>query len=210
MYLTPFEKRQKRIRKWRLLGQLLLGFVVLTLLDPILARLLFNPDRDYLNSKDLYTTARVVGALWIWIAITFALFFHDRVWDRAGSVFLAPVLAGLFAELLKRIMPRERPVDGDGLQQGWYHWREFMSGFAESTNLGMPSSHTAVAFAGCLVLAAWMPRARSVLLVLAIGCGISRMLTGAHFATDVYIGALIGWACARFFEPPPPAPIRFG
>ncbi|NQX96213.1 MAG: phosphatase PAP2 family protein, partial [Erythrobacter sp.] len=69
--------------------------------------------------------------------------------------------------------------------------------FQGGANLAFPSSHAAVAFGGCLMMAYFMPRARIFLILLAIGCGISRMLVGAHFATDVYVAGLIGWWCSR-------------
>jgi len=201
-YLSPLERRHRNRQRSRALALFALVLAMLTLLDPLIARAVWIPDREGLDSKDFYATARTMGALWIWIAITLALYLHDRVWDRAGSVFLATVIAGLVAEGLKRVIPRDRPIDGGAIAEGWHHWRAPFSGFVNDSNLGMPSSHAAVAFAGCLVLASFMPRARHLLWGLAIACGLSRMVTGAHYASDILVGGAIGWWWARFFEPP--------
>jgi len=209
-YLSPAEKRDRRRRRLRALGLFVGALIVLTALDPFIARGVWVPDREGLDSKDFYATARTIGALWIWGAITLAIYLHDRVWDRAGSVFLATVIAGLVAEGLKRTIPRDRPFDGETIVHGWHHWRPLFSGFSNDSNLGMPSSHAAVAFAGCLVMAAFMPRARWLFWGLAILCAVSRLVTGAHFASDVLVGGAIGWWWARFFEPIVPDRARLG
>ncbi|MEM9372904.1 MAG: phosphatase PAP2 family protein [Planctomycetota bacterium] len=203
-YFSPFERRDRGRRRRRALAVFIVALIVLTMLDPAIARAVWIPDREGLDSKDFYATVRSLGALWIWIAITLVIYLHDRVWDRAGSVFLATVIAGLVAEGVKRVIPRGRPVDGHGIAESWHRWRPLFSGFADDSNLGLPSSHAAVAFAGCLVLAAFLPRARWLLWGLAILCGFSRMASGAHFASDILVGGAIGWWWARFFEPPKP------
>lgn len=203
VYRSPLERRDRRRRRWRLLAVLAVGFVVLTLLDVPLAHMLYIADRHSIESADVYRLVRVVGSFWTWVLVAVVLQLHDRVNTRSGSALLAPLCAGLTAELLKIIVVRERPVDEGILRDGWYVFRTPFSGFVNGYNLGFPSSHTAVAFAGCLVLAAWMPRARWVFVLLAAGCGLSRMLPGSHFATDVYVGALIGWWWARVYEPLP-------
>lgn len=198
----PAERRAHRRAAWRTAALLALVFVVLTLLDPWLARAVFFEDRRPLQNSDLDRMLRVVGSEWLWLVLMWIARLHDRVWDRAGSLLLGPIIAGLSAEALKLAVARERPtVDFITIRTDGYAFRGPMSGFADATNLGFPSSHAAVAFAGCLILAAWMPRARWVFFALAVGCGVGRMLIGAHYATDIFVGALIGWGCARFFEP---------
>jgi membrane-associated phospholipid phosphatase len=202
-YYSPDERRAHRRAWWRGLGWIVLGFAGLTLLDPLLMRLVFIEDRAVLQNTDLYRLVRITGTLWTWLILMWILRLHDRVWDRAGSLFFAPIIAGLCCEGLKLIVARERPVleSEHALRGGWYAFRGLGSGFADASNLGFPSSHAAVAFAGCMVLAAWMPRARWVLFGLAGACAGVRVAIGAHYPTDVYAGALIGWGWARFFEP---------
>ncbi len=201
-YESPRERRAHR-RAWLRRAALLAGvFVLLTLLDPFLARLLFVRDREPFQNADLYRLVRITGSLWTWLLVMWIVRRHDRVWDRAGSLFFAPILAGLCSEGLKLVVARERPVvDTETLRSGWYAFRPLFSGFSDASNLGFPSSHVAVAFAGCMCLAAWMPRAKWIFIALATGCAVARMMIGAHYATDAFAGALIGWGWARFFEP---------
>lgn len=201
-YYSPAERRAHRRAWWRNAGLILIGFVALTALDVPLAHALFVEDREPMQNSDLYRLVRVTGTLWLWLLLMWIVRRHDRVWDRAGSLFFAPIIAGLSSEGLKLVIARERPVlDTETLRSGWYVFRPLFSGFSDASNLGFPSSHAAVAFAGCMCLAAWMPRAKWIFIGLAVSCAVARMLIGAHYATDVYLGALIGWGWARFFEP---------
>ena len=196
-YLSPRERRKVRVRRVRLALILIGVFIALTLLDKPLAHIfMLDPDRQ-VGRYDWYKFLRVMGYLGTWIAIGAIFIIQDRDRHRGSAIIMAPLFAGLLSEGMKLSIARERPVSGTTLQDGWYHFREPFSGFLNPVNLGFPSSHTAVAFAGCLILAAFVPRARDLLVIFAIGCGATRLLTGAHFASDVFVGALIGIFFAR-------------
>ncbi|MEZ6318856.1 MAG: phosphatase PAP2 family protein [Phycisphaerales bacterium] len=82
-----------------------------------------------------------------------------------------------------------------------YVWKDgplgpFLAGFWDSSNLGLPSSHTAVAFGGAVVLGILDPKLRVPALVVATACGLTRVLAGAHFPSDVVLGALLGAVAA--------------
>lgn len=199
-YLSPYEKRKVRARRVRTALILIGVFIALTLLDKPLAHLfLFDASRD-IGRFDWYKFLRVMGYLGTWIAIGSIFILHDLNRHRGAAIIMAPLFAGLLSEGIKLSVARERPVDGTTLQDGWYHFREPFSGFINAENLGFPSSHTAVAFAGCLILASFVPRAKGLLLIFAIGCGVTRLLTGAHFASDVFVGALIGGMFAKIMR----------
>jgi len=198
-YRSPIEKKRRRIARLRTTAIILAGFIILTLLDFPLLHLFYMGDDRSIENHDWYRMLRVVGYLGTWAVVGFLFILHDRNRHRGAAVFLSALTAGALAELLKLIIGRERPVDGNQLQEGWYHFRPFLSGFTDGSNLGLPSSHAATAFGGCLMLAALLPNTRRFLILLALGCGITRMLTGAHFATDVYLGAIVGWLVSEFF-----------
>jgi membrane-associated phospholipid phosphatase len=188
------------MRRVRLSLTLIAVFIVLTLLDKPLAHLLMlDPERELYRS-DLYNFFRGMGYLGTWVAIGVIFILHDRNRHRGAAIIMAPLFAGLLSEGIKLSVARERPVDGTTLQEGWYHFREPFSGFLNPVNLGFPSSHTAVAFAGCLMLAYLVPTARGVLLFFAIGCGITRLLVGAHFSSDVFVGAVLGVIFAKIMS----------
>jgi len=60
----------------------------------------------------------------------------------------------------------------------------------------MASSHTAVAFGAAAMLARLFPGARIVWYGVAAGCALTRVASGAHFMSDVVVGALLGWLAA--------------
>ncbi len=170
--------------------------MLLTLLDFPLLHALYHDSLQHIEDHDWYRLLRIIGYMGTWIIVGSVYIVHDRHQHRGLAVFFSALLAGALAELLKLIIARERPVGPDGIQPGLYHFRGLFAGFQDGSGLGFPSSHAAVAFGGCLMLACFLPRAKTLLFCLALGCGITRMLSGAHFATDVMGGALLGWASA--------------
>lgn len=198
-YRSPKEKKRRRLVRLRTLAIVLAGFVILTLLDFPLLHIFYMGDDRSIEHHDWYRFLRILGFLGTWAAVGFVFILYDRNRHRGAAVFLSALTSGALAELGKRIFARERPVDGNQIQEGWYHFRGLFSGFADGSNLGLPSSHAAVAFGGCLMLATFIPNTRRFLILLALGCAITRMLTGAHFATDIYLGAIIGWQTSLLY-----------
>ncbi|MEZ6242622.1 MAG: phosphatase PAP2 family protein [Phycisphaerales bacterium] len=195
-----------------ILAVLALATILATLLDRRLVAWLATTEpeaRARLVGRDWYQFLRAVGYLPTWLVIAGALALLDRRARGIGRgvlVMLAPILAGAIAELVKLVIARERPVrDGVIQNDAAYVWRGLLSGFSDSSNLGMPSSHAAVAFAGAAMLGILFPPLRWLMLALAAGCGLTRLLTGAHFASDVVVGASIGvltaWALGALARP---------
>jgi len=112
---------------------------------------------------------------------------------RMALVLLWPgLLAGVVAAVLKILVRRERPW----YTGGTYEFRGIThEGFFHGGGLGMPSSHTAVAFAALFILARRYPAASPVWLFIAGGCALSRLDRGVHFFSDVYVGAVLGCLC---------------
>jgi membrane-associated phospholipid phosphatase len=151
-----------------------------------------------------YGALYMFGRLWPWIFL--AVYFIFRHWAgtdgskvregmrRGVFVFLVPALAGLLAEGLKLITRRERPEMADG----WYAFLPWPKAsllspeFWSPSNLGLASSHAAVAFGGALAAGLLLPKWRVPLLVLAALCTIGRIGVGAHFLSDAFAGV----ACA--------------
>jgi membrane-associated phospholipid phosphatase len=208
IYRSPHEKKHRRLVRLRTLAIVIVGFVVAMLLDFPLLHLFYFDHTRAITEHDWYRFLRVLGFLGTWGVVAIVFILHDRNRHRGAAIFLSTLAAGAIAELLKLIFARERPVDGNEIQPGLYHFRGLFSGFADGSNLGLPSSHAAVAFAGCLTLAAFIPNTRRFLIVLAIGTAITRMLTGAHFTSDVYLGAIIGWLVSLYFIKLTPTPDR--
>lgn len=188
----------------------LVGLLAAHLVDEIAWRWMTVPDEAWLESRDWYQMLRQLGYLPVWIAIGVTYGLNDLRVRRRGGVdrgpravmlILSPVVAGLIAEVLKRTIGRERPpafpvmTEQDPLPvmpSLEYTFKPFMGGWSDDHNLGVPSSHAAVAFGGLVMLGLMHRGARPVVWGLAAGCGVSRILAGAHWVSDVYVAGLIG------------------
>ena len=151
--------------------------------------------RANLYDQDWARFLRVLGFLPTWIIAALAMWLElregdrDRAKRRAWYLALAPTAAGLGAEILKLLLRRERPEANGGL----YGFRLWSDQTFSTAGLAFPSSHTMVAFGAATALARLYPRANWVWYALATGCGVTRVLSRAHFLSDAMLGALMGW-----------------
>ena len=60
----------------------------------------------------------------------------------------------------------------------------------------MPSGHTTICFAGLVMVGMLAPKYKALTWTLAIVIGLSRVAIGAHWPSDVILGAFIGMAIA--------------
>ncbi|MFG0307425.1 MAG: phosphatase PAP2 family protein [Phycisphaerales bacterium JB040] len=174
------------------------AFALATLYDRDITHALF-----YSDSQDLWwrLAMKHVGHLLTWAGVGLLAWIVVRDWRWPASLVGAPVLGGGLAELLKLLIGRERPVrDGVIQNDAEYVWRPLFDAFRDGSNLGLPSSHAATAFAGAAMLAillrrnpsGWSAPLTALAYLGAAACAVSRVLAGAHFATDVVLGALVG------------------
>lgn len=130
--------------------------------------------------------------------------------ERARRVldWLAAMAVSLVAvNILKIFFGRPRPkfddpwgfiglfdkyaIPGVGLRHSW----EIGRGISSSL-WSMPSSHTVYAVVMSVVLAKMYPRLRVFAIAMAIIVGLCRVLLGAHYMSDVIVGAALGWIIA--------------
>lgn len=126
----------------------------------------------------------------------------DRL-DVAKRRFLPHLLtaawgAGITADLIKLVVGRIRPHHFN------FHgnvWSTFTGLFpilsGGSTQQSFPSAHVAVAAGLTTVLVRLYPRAAWLFVVLAALAGCQRILCGAHYVSDVFVGAAVGLIFAR-------------
>lgn len=129
----------------------------------------------------------------------FRLFFTDFFAKIKKSyaffVFCSVLSASVIAKALKIIIGRARPIFFEALD---------MTGFFPMSNEwafnSMPSGHTVATFAGLVMLGMLAPRIKPFTWTLAIIIGASRVAYGAHWPTDVILGAFIGMVVADFVK----------
>lgn len=198
-WLSPRDRQQRRTRRlaWALAACVLL--LLVSLLDRWAAHFFLSGDAK-LKARDWYQMFRQTGFWPTWILLGTAVAIGLRTRSRhpsapthgpgAGILLIASSgLSGLAAELLKLIVGRMRPGP-----YGIYQFKPFLHGFIDGSNLGMASSHTAVAFGGAFMVLRLFPAAAPVALFAAAGCALTRLLSGAHFLSDVTVGVMLAYA----------------
>jgi len=145
---------------------------------------------------------RLAGYFPLWGIVALALALHDwvprtlstlREASRRGLLlFWSAALGGIVAEALKLAFRRERP----GLTDGLHVFRPWAERPFSTSQLGLPSSEAAVAFAAAAALARLFPEAGLLWYAVAVGCALTRVASGAHFMSDVVLAALVGYGVA--------------
>lgn len=187
----------------------ILGFTAVALTGLVLTHLLdmtayqiFN-DPDY-SSRALPKMFRGAGYMPLWFVIATALILIDSakvkwlgpraMFERGLPVLFSALLTGAITEVTKISVRRLRPPD-----EGWdgtYVFRPWSERTFHGGNLGMPSSHTGVAFGAMWMLVRLYPRAWPVWVTIGLGCGWQRLLDRAHFFSDIYVAAATGFIAA--------------
>ena len=193
---SPASSRQRPGPEVRFTATLILLFVVAQLTDQWAFHHFAYPA---IYESGWGRMLRLAGYLPSWAFVALALVLQDwvpRLWPtlrqasrRGLLLFGSPALAGLAAEVLKLTLRRERP----GLTNGAHVFRAWSDRAFSSAQLGLPSSEAAVAFAAAAVLARLFPESRVLWYGLALGCALTRVASGAHFLSDVVLGALVGY-----------------
>jgi membrane-associated phospholipid phosphatase len=108
----------------------------------------------------------------------------------------AEILTTVLKDAAKRLRPAGVPPDGNY----WDTWFDSSGSFLRG-NGSFPSGHTIAAFAVATVVARgyrnhrWVPYAAYGL---AAVVGFSRLTLSAHFTSDVFMGAALGYSISRF------------
>ncbi len=199
-YLARLYKPFRSRRVIAGVGAFMLAFVIALPFDTPVYRHFLPTDT---GDTDWHRLLRILGYLPTWLILAGVFFLIDTrriarmgfglATSRVGLTLFSVIPAGLLAELLKLLIRRVRPDDADG-EHIYMPWA---GAWWQSGDLGLPSSHTAIAFAGMGMLAHVYPRAAPVLLLMAIGTGFTRVMNHTHFVSDASVGAVLGLLTAR-------------
>ena len=101
-------------------------------------------------------------------------------------LFTATLLTGFLTQLIKHIVGRPRP--NYSLEKDFFGF-EFFS--FESSLHSFPSGHTSTIFVVAFALSMLTPKIRIYYILFALIVGLSRVIVGAHFFSDVIGGIII-------------------
>lgn len=140
----------------------------------------------------LTTCSRMVsrlgdGGFYLALGLSLALF---EVQD--GERFLQVGLIAFAVELplylvLKNTIKRDRPCD---------RFDNFDAFIVPSDKFSFPSGHAAAAFVFATILSHFYPSMLELSYCIAVLIGLSRVMLGVHYPTDIAAGAVLGVSCA--------------
>lgn len=127
----------------------------------------------------------VIGGAFVLIGLLGWRLKRDRLKDLGVRGLIALLGSAAMTQLLKHLIGRPRPR--------FAHADEFSLGPSLDAGLdAFPSGHTCNAFGAATVVAWYAPALRVPLFLTAGLVGLSRIVRGSHFPTDVFAGAVLG------------------
>ncbi len=170
-----------------LLGLRILG----TSADSYLSIALYNLISGNTLVPIIYGIATVGDLIWVPLVFWLYVFRKDsNEWTSSLILAVAMVTAMALTDLLKTAFNLPRPFQVSSLG---------ISARGEiPTNPGFPSGHTTNAFTVATVIWSRYPAWRVPFVVLAISTGVSMVILGLHFPSDVLGGVFLGIFCGTF------------
>jgi undecaprenyl-diphosphatase len=105
-------------------------------------------------------------------------------WSLVQVLLLGFIIERVVYFILKNCLKRRRPQQAIP---------SFTSVVQPSDQFSFPSGHTSAAFFVLSVSAIFFPILFNALLIWAVGVGMSRVVLGVHFPTDIMAGAILGY-----------------
>lgn len=113
----------------------------------------------------------------------------------AEGIIDTQILSTVVKNAIGRLTPSDIPANGD-FRDTWFKYRGSLTNRG-----GFPSGHTSSAFAVAAVVSGRYPKHKWVPFVaygLAGAVSVSRLPTRAHFPSDIFLGAALGYGIGHF------------
>lgn len=141
---------------------------------------------DWILIPTLIVFVLAVAAVRFWPSAAYRRVAYDLAMV-SGFVFIGVGLPGLVANLLKRLFGRARPEHF--IESGAFQFQHFLN---DSSFQSFPSGHATTAIGTAFVIGFMAPRFFRLILLIAVMTGISRIVIGMHYPTDVVAGFVLG------------------
>jgi len=186
--------------RWKVIFLLAIGTLVALPFDAILAQFFMSDPlpgelRSFIHKAEFFGHAYGI----LGVAYTIYLLSEDRR-RQLPRLLSTAFLAGIVCDLVKMTIHRIRPVDcsfaaGESTFLGlsFLHVESFGKIF-ESSYHSFPSAHTATSVAFAMALGCMFPMAARWFLCLAALVAVSRFDGGAHYVSDTFVGAIVGYS----------------
>lgn len=185
-----------KAKEWMFLGGAALTFMVIHIHDLDIQRT-FQSNRNETTDWISKHLAEPIGSGLYTLPALGLLYGSGWLWDNPKNRYVALqaskawLLTGGATLILKQLTHRQRPNEGEYPDP--YYW---LGPYAlSSNNTSFPSGHASTAFAVATVIAysyhPWWIKVSSY--SLATLAGLSRIHDNKHWASDVFVGALLGW-----------------
>jgi len=205
-----FVTKENMLNWWRLL----VGFII-TL--GLVFGGIFYFDIPLFNLLRVFDCAicEAIGAIFsakVWLIVSFVMLcvfylrkylqsreknFFSGAYNRVKNSYIFMIFASVFLAsfvgvILKFLVGRARPVFYEALDMVGFF--PFARDWAFHS---MPSGHAMASFAGLVMIGMLVPRIKWFTWTLAVVIGVSRICVGAHWPSDVILGAFIGMVSAN-------------
>jgi undecaprenyl-diphosphatase len=125
------------------------------------------------------------GWLWYGLGAMVLIFGGEQRYAATAAATSAGVAGVLVFKVIKLLSQRPRPC-----QYEPHCWSKVLP----PDKFSFPSGHTMTAFSIALVVSYFYPGLEAPLFFLALSIGVSRIVLGMHFLSDVLAGAVLGVA----------------
>jgi undecaprenyl-diphosphatase len=129
------------------------------------------------------------GYLWMLITVLVLLSGSAVRYRAAAAAWLASAASILVFQNIKKHVGRKRPCE---IQP--HRWAQLLP----PDQFSFPSGHTMTAFAFTFAMQPFFPNAWLLLLAFAVNIGVSRVLLGMHFLSDILAGGLLGYLIGHY------------
>lgn len=151
--------------------------------------------------NDFWIFFEQLGLVWIGLLACIFMWFYDPAKRKYVVVFVASsIITGLLVEIMKRTTGKIRPEPYFSTYGAYFHVRflGFLKGWMVNAPVSFPSGHSAQVFVTATFLATLYPRVRWMFYGVAACTAISRVLTNAHWLSDIYLSVLLGYFVTRY------------